>query len=134
MKQAKFMGNEAEGAGQIEHIDSLNSDDEYLKIIAKETSASSMEQKDKSVYKLREMTDRYLANDYDGEKFVALTAFLDQGCRQRPIPEMDESSHSTEIPILKQRLGDLQTNVTSINAKLDRLCGLLEKQPNHEIL
>ena len=128
-KQAKATGNEAD-KGEIHFMDSLNSDDEYLRIIAKESSASSTADEDRRRLKVKELTDIYMENDINGQKFTALSDFLTQYRPQIGKPESDSTIQdlTSDAPDFKQRIGALEASVDNINSKLDRLCKMLESR------
>jgi hypothetical protein len=127
-KQAKSLGNEGGGA-PIEYIDSLNSDDEYLRIIAKESSASVAVDEDKRWRKLKELTDIYMEDDHDGQKFSALAEFLSERGPQIVKAGSSSAPLTSDSPDLKQRIGVVEASIETINSKLDRLCAILESQP-----
>jgi hypothetical protein len=132
-KQAKATGIDGDRGyrAEINLMDSLNSDDEYLRIIAKESSASSTANEDRRRLKVKELTDKYMENDMDGQKFAALSDFLTQNRPQTGKPESDCTIHdlASDAPDLKQRIGALEASVENINSKLDRLCKMLESRP-----
>ncbi len=128
IKQARSMANST-----IEKVDSLNSDEEYLKIIAKDTSRSSVFDEDQKAEKIKRMTDIYMKDDRDGQKFSALAKFLGKAAHQgEPSPSIavlnDGDSMAAEISNLKYRMGNLESSVSTIHSKLDRICTLLEAQ------
>ena len=116
----------------LEKVDSLNSDEEYLKIIAKDTSRSSAIDNDMKMEQVKRMTEVYMKQDHDGKRFSALTAFLSQGREGFPSPSPlafdDKEYVSAEISCLQSRMDKLESSVTSIHSKLDKLCALMASQ------
>ena len=127
IKQARSMANST-----LEKVDSLNSDEEYLKIIAKDTSRSSAIDNDMKMEQVKRMTEVYMKQDHDGKRFSALTAFLSQGREGFPSPSPlafdDKEYVSAEISCLQSRMDKLESSVTSIHSKLDKLCELMASQ------
>lgn len=126
IKQGRSMANST-----IDKVDSLNSDEEYLRIIAKDTSRSSVFHDEQKADRIKRMTDLYMKDDQDGRKFSALTTFLGKGSHNgEPSPSIDLVDDGVvmagEISNLRSRIGNLESTVTAMNAKLDRLCALLE--------
>lgn len=121
IKQARSMANST-----LEKADSLNSDEEYLKIIAKDTSRSSAFDNDLKTEQIKRMTDTYMKQDHDGKRFSALAAFLSQGRDGFPSPSPvsfdGKGCMSAEISNLQSRMEKLESSVVSIHSKLDKLC------------
>lgn len=116
----------------LEKADSLNSDEEYLKIIANDTSDSQHLDDDKRNERIKELTEAYMKDDQDGKKYFALADFLaNAGRRGDPFfASVDRPDHGgnnrDEISTLKHRIGNLEATVSTIDTKLDRLCTLLD--------
>lgn len=129
IKRQKSMANST-----VDRVDSMNSDEEYLKIIAKDTSESGTVDVDKRTEKIKELMDAYMKDDPDGRKYFALADFLaNAGYRDDSFfdsigrAEPEPTPHD-EISILKYRVGNTEMALSTINSKLDRLCNLLETQ------
>lgn len=114
-----------------ERANSMNSDDEYLRIIAKDTSESTEVDDDKNMEKIKEMTSAYMKDDREGKKYFALADFLaNTGHRAEPpyVPTtlVDTEPLSNDIANLQHRMQNLESSVATIHSKLDKLCELLE--------
>jgi hypothetical protein len=115
----------------IMKVDSMNSDEEYLKIIAKETDddESARGVSDESKKKINELVERYLKEDSDGKKFVALADFLmdkipyDHQEDQSLVAGLGESFDAADM---RHRMANVEYAVELINTKLDSLVRLME--------
>lgn len=110
-------------------VNSSSSDDEYLKIIAKESSESSDFDGDKRLGILRMLTEAYMRNDYDGKKYSALAAFLENAADRVDTPPVgnDRPTDVTnqDVTALHYQVHILQIQVAAFNAKLDTLCNTM---------
>lgn len=117
----------------IVKVGSMNSDEEYLKIIAKETDDDDESARggasDESKKKINELVERYLKEDSGGKKFVALADFLmdkipyDHNEDQSLVAGLGESFEAVDM---RHRMANVENTVESINAKLDSLVRLME--------
>lgn len=127
IRQARSLANST-----LEKVDSLNSDEEYLKIIAKDTSRSSAFDNDMKTEQIKRMTDLYMKHDHDGKRFTALTAFLSQGREGFPSPSPvafdDKVYLSAETSCLQSRMEKLESSVISMHSKLDKLYAIVASQ------
>jgi hypothetical protein len=117
----------------LEQVNSLNSDDEYLKIIAKDTRESTEVDDGKNMEKIKEMTSAYMKDDQDGKKYFALADFLASpgqsvaGFYVAPnVTDTHPLSKENEVINLTHRMQNLESSVSAIHSKLDKLCALLE--------
>jgi hypothetical protein len=134
LKQAKSSMGEGGDGTQIAYVDSLNSDDEYLRIIAKESSpASSIVNESKKTNKLNEISDNRTAeDDFEGQILLELAEFFSQRSIQKRklsglASEVDEAMRETFAG--EKRIAALEASVHNINAKLDWLCDILQNRP-----
>ncbi len=131
-----------------ERINSLNSDEEYLKIIAKEdddtksTKSSGGSSRngagehgvisDESKSKAKELVDHYLKDDIDGRKFNALAGFLSNPNNQQLPDYTDEDLMSFEetyaVSEVRYRVMNLEASVDAVNAKLDAILSRMMRE------
>ena len=127
-------------ATALEKIQSVNSDEEYLKIIAKESSSdagSSTGAKeivsDESKKKVTELVERFLQYDENGTKFVALSNFLMANIEykeddDRSFVEGFQEAADADEDDVRNRVANLEDSFHSLHSKLDRLVQMLEIQ------
>jgi voltage-gated potassium channel len=118
-------------------VHSVNSDEEYLKIIAKESSSDggsrigAKEVSDESKKKVTELVERFLNDDEHGTKFIALSNFLMSNIEYKEeddrsfVENLQETMEVSDNDI-QLRVGNLEDSVHSLHLKLDSLVQLLE--------
>jgi voltage-gated potassium channel len=104
-------------------IEQCSSDEEYLKIIARESSDLSQ----KRNAQVKELVETFLKDDFDGRRNQSLSEFLANSMQSgealfvnHEVIEIDETSD------VRVRVQSLETTVLSMNSKLDRICRILE--------
>lgn len=128
----------------VEKVSSLNSDEEYLRIIARDSSDDSSKYNavsDENKQKVNALVERFLKDDEKGNKFVALSNFLMSNIEYKADTDMSfvEGFRDTvEASDVRHRMESLESTVLLLHSKLDSLICKLEEEkreaPISEIL
>lgn len=128
----------------VDKVDSLNSDEEYLRIVARDSSDDSSKFQVGPEYnkrQLNELVERFLKDDEHGRKFVLLSNFLMSNTEYKAEADMslvDGFRDAVEASDVRHRVGSLETSMHALHSKLDSLVNILEaersKPPISEIL
>eukprot|EP00539_Tryblionella_compressa_P011153 CAMPEP_0178783416 /NCGR_PEP_ID=MMETSP0745-20121128/3674_1 /TAXON_ID=913974 /ORGANISM="Nitzschia punctata, Strain CCMP561" /LENGTH=195 /DNA_ID=CAMNT_0020440927 /DNA_START=186 /DNA_END=773 /DNA_ORIENTATION=- len=125
MKRNNTFDTQIDGAS----TSSMNSDEEYLKIIAKETDKSESAGVSEAIQRnVQELVERYLREDIGGKNSTVLMDFLMSNIpyREGDISLLERSESHFQNFDLSQRVMKLETAVDSINSKLDSILQMME--------
>jgi hypothetical protein len=113
----------------ILQVASTTSDEEYQRIIAKESSDSSLDDQIKKEH-VKDLVDDFLLGDHDSRKFNALTVFLTNqlGDASLLTNEALQDAMARDMNMLQHRMNHLESIVGGRDSKLDTLCSLLEQK------
>ncbi|KAG7341941.1 ion transport protein [Nitzschia inconspicua] len=120
----------------VEKVDSLNSDEEYLRIIARDSSDDSDTVdaiSDHNKRQIGELVERFLKDDGKGTKFVALSNFLLSNIEYKAETDMtlvEGFRDAVDSSDVRHRLETLEMSVLSLHSKLDFLVRKLETEKN----
>jgi voltage-gated potassium channel len=117
----------------LKKVDSLNSDEEYLKIIARNSSDDSSRLQgisDENKRQVNELVERFLKDDDNGGKYIFLSNFLMSNIEYKADEDMalvEGFRDTVEASEVQDRVANLESSMLSLHAKLDALAIILER-------
>lgn len=127
IKRAKSSSIE-QSTHEVPQVSSMNSDEEYQKIIAKESSGIGLDDSKRSA-KLKQLLETFLEDDEDGRNHIALSDFLANfyhlGNTSLVSHDIGHDTLVHDVADLQHRMINLEYTMTDINSKMDTICNLL---------